>query len=257
MTDVSARARWPRSPSWLALLAVPLLALGLTGCAPDGPTVLVLGDSITAEVHASPEASYWLAQTTTHVDWAGTLFMSSPCNGLQAVRQLKYVPDVVIINYAGNHGSFTQNCMNGETGKALVDRYLADIGAIGRLLKNGHTRISLVGAPARQERHVNSEDVYNAMAGFAHDHHLTFIDGGAYITPGRVMSRTGPCLRRETGQYCGAAGPGRNYIRDEALVHLCPGPIDVYGRCDYYSSGAVRLAIQFQAAIDQAVKPRP
>ncbi|MCU1483810.1 MAG: hypothetical protein JWN67_556 [Actinomycetia bacterium] len=240
----------------MALVALPLLGATLTACTPPPPRVLVLGDSISSEVRASSEATHWLDQSSNNVDWSGTRFMSAPCNGLRALRDLKYVPDVVIINYIGNNFSFSENCMNGEQGQALVDRYLRDLGAIGRALKNGHTRISIVGSPAHAAHRADSDAIFTAYKKFATDHHLTFVDGGAYLTPDRVPVRTAACLKRETGRYCGTTGgPGRNIIRDKDLEHLCPGPIDVYSRCQSYSSGAVRLGIQFGVAIDKAVLP--
>ncbi|MCU1455712.1 MAG: hypothetical protein JWN46_3858 [Acidimicrobiales bacterium] len=238
----------------LAAVAVwPLLLLGVRPHVPDPPRVLMLGDSITSEVRASPDASSWLAGA--RLDWSGTLFQSAPCNGLESLTQLAAAPDVVIINYAGNHGSFRYNCMNGEVGQALVDRYVLDVAAIVHALDNGRTRIAIVGAPARFSR--DGEAIVAALHQFADEHEITWVDGGAEITPGRRLAFVAACLPIERGRACGTDRPGTNIIRDPYLDHLCPGRIDVFGRCPRYSSGAVRLALQFARAIRTASLPQP
>jgi hypothetical protein len=234
---------------------MPLLAVSLTSCQPAGPRVLVLGDSLTVEVKASQKAVHWMTPAGASIDWSGSLFMSAPCNGLAALAKLNYVPDVVIVNYSGNNGSFTDNCMAGETGTALVNRYLADYGKIGQRVHNGHTRLVIVGAPARKPILADSNAVFTALQKWAGQHHLPFVDGGEYITPGRKLSRTAACLKRETGAACGSAGPGRNIIRDPQEEHLCAGDITIVGTCGVYSSGAVRLGIMLGQAITVAKVP--
>jgi hypothetical protein len=126
-----------------SLLLAALAAAGLVSCQPTGPRVVIFGDSITVESRGSGDWARILS--AYQVDWSGTKFMTAPCNGLVYARNLRYVPDVVVINYSGNRGSFSENCMAGETGQALVDRYRTDVQALIDRYRNGRTKVVIVG----------------------------------------------------------------------------------------------------------------
>ena len=84
---------------------------------------------------------------------------------------------------------------------------------------------------------------------------MAFYDGGRLLTPDRdVPTRAATCLSpRETGSRCGTSqDPRKNYIRDAQLEHLCPTGGTVDGSCGMYSSGAVRLTLNFRDAIKVA-----
>lgn len=244
----------------LAALAISATAAGaLSACQPTNPRVVIFGDSITVESKGSGD---WRTILSGYeVDWSGTRFMTAPCNGRTYARNLRYVPDVVIINYSGNRGSFNENCMSGETGDALVARYRADVQALIDRFRNGKTKVVIVGAPARQGNLAEGNAIFNDLRTLANaaTNRVGFYDGGRLITPNRVLSREADCLSpRETGTAgrCGTAPGGtRNLIRDSKLDHLCPlgGALD--GTCNVYNSGAVRLSLNFRDAIPVAKVP--
>ena len=242
-----------RARPLLVALAVATVAVGLSACQPK-PRVLVLGDSLTLEAKGSGQASFWLSDYA--IDWQGTSYMSAPCNGLAVARKVTYVPDVVVINYAGNRGSFQNNCMAWETGPALAERYRADVQAIIDRFRNGTTKIVVVGAPTRRRSMADDNVVFDALAQVAADpaNGVAFFDGGRWITPNRTQTtRAATCLSLETGDRCGTSqDPTKNYIRDSEHEHLCPLGGSLDGSCGMYSSGAVRLTLNLADGIRAA-----
>ena len=236
----------------LALIAA---ASGLSACQPSGPRVLIFGDSLTIEAKGSGRPASIL--TGYSIDWAGTKYMTSPCNGIAVAKKVTYVPDVVVINYAGNTGSFQDNCMKGEHDQALADRYGKDVQTLINRYRNGHTKIVIVGAPARRPTLVQSNLVFAEMQAVATDsaNRVAFYDGGRLLTPDRThISRVATCLSpRETGATCGTSkDPKKNYIRDAEYEHLCPTGGTIGGTCGMYSSGAVRLTLNLRDGIKAA-----
>lgn len=250
-----------RSARPLLVAAALALCTGLvTACQPPtGPRVLIFGDSITIESKGSGDFASILSGY--RVDWTGTMYMSAPCNGLALAKKVTYVPDVVIINYAGNAGSFQDNCMAGEKDQALANRYRKDVQSLISKYRNGTTKIVIVGAPARKPTLAQSNLVFTTLQSLAADpaNQVGFFDGGRLITPNRnAPGRTAACLSpRETeGGKC--VPSGRNFIRDAQLEHLCPTGGTIGGTCGQYSSGAVRLTLNFRDAIPKAkVAKRP
>ena len=250
--------RTPTPARALAVLAAGLLgALGLSACQPSGPRVVIFGDSLTIEAKGSGDAASILAGY--QVDWSGTRFMMSPCNGVSAAKALSYVPDVVVINYAGNSGSFQDNCMAGERGTALAARYRRDVEALIDRFRNGRTKVVIVGAPTRRPSATDDNLVFAELRTLAAeaDNAVAFFDGGRNITPDRTATtRAATCLPRETGARCGTSqDPKKNYIRDADHNHLCPMGGTLAGTCDRYSSGAVRLSLNLLDAIRAAKVP--
>ena len=238
----------------LVLAAAAAVTLSLTACEPK-PRVLIFGDSITMESKGSGDSARILSPYA--LDWSGVKFMSSPCNGIALAKKVTYVPDIVIINYAGNSGSYQDNCMAGETGQALADRYRKDVQTLIDRYRNGTTKVVLVGAPSRKAQLADSNLVFASLQTVAQDtrNQVGFFDGGRLITPNRLVpTRAATCLSpRETGATCGtSADPTKNYIRDTALVHLCPTGGTINGTCGMYSSGAVRLTLNFRDGIKVA-----
>jgi hypothetical protein len=237
----------------LVALALSASAAVLTACQPPGPRVLIFGDSITIESRGSGDAASILSGY--QVDWTGTMYMSAPCNGIALAKKVTYVPDVVIINYAGNAGSFKDNCMAGERDQALANRYRKDVQTLISRYRNGTTKIVIVGAPARKATLAQSNLVFTTLQSLAADpaNQVGFFDGGRFITPNRnAPGRTAPCLSpRETrGGTCPSSG--RSMIRDAGIEHLCPTGGTIGGTCGQYSSGAVRLTLNFRDAIPKA-----
>jgi len=241
------------------LIAVAALATAgglVTACQPPtGPRVLVFGDSLTIEAKGSGDFASILSGY--RIDWTGTMYMTSPCNGIALAKKVTYVPDVVVINYAGNSGSFKDNCMAGEKGQALADRYRKDVQALIDRYRNGKTRIVIVGAPARKATLAQSNLVFTSLQSLAAapNNQVAFFDGGRLLTPDRLApTRAATCLSpRETGSRCGTSqDPKKNYIRDAQLEHLCPTGGTVNGTCGTYSSGAVRLTLNLRDGIKAA-----
>lgn len=244
----------------LALLGAVIVGISLTSCTPPGPRVLIFGDSLTIEAKGSGDATSILQGYA--VDWSGTKYMTSPCNGIAAAKKITYVPDIVIINYAGNSGSFQENCMAGEKGDALAARYRKDVQTLIDRYRNGKTKVVIVGAPARKPSLVQSNLVFTTLQALAADpvNQVGFFDGGRLLTPDRLApTRAATCLSpRETGSRCGTSqDPTKNYIRDAQLEHLCPTGGTINGACSGYSSGAVRLTLNLRDGIKVAKVPRP
>jgi hypothetical protein len=237
----------------LVLASLAMAAGALTACQPPtGPRVVIFGDSLTIEAKGSGDAASILSGY--RVDWTGTKYMTSPCNGLALARKITYVPDVVVINYAGNSGSFQDNCMAGEKGQALADRYRRDVQALISRYRNGTTKVVVLGAPARKATLAQSNLVFTTLRSLAADpaNQVGFFDGGRLLTPDRNLpTRAASCLSpRETGSRCGTSqDPKKNYIRDAQLEHLCPTGGTINGTCGMYSSGAVRLTLNIRDAI--------
>lgn len=239
----------------LVALALAGSAGTLTACQPPtGPRVVIFGDSLTIESKGSGDAASILSGY--RVDWTGTMYQSAPCNGIALAKEVAYVPDVVVINYAGNSGSFKYNCMGGERDQALADRYRKDVQTLISRYRNAKTKIVIVGAPARKATLTQSNLVFTTLQSVAADpaNQVGFFDGGRFITPNRgAPARTAACLSpRETQGRCGTGGAGRNTIRDAQLEHLCPTGGTIGGTCGTYSSGAVRLTLNFRDAIAKA-----
>ncbi|HWJ64164.1 MAG TPA: hypothetical protein VNS19_19495 [Acidimicrobiales bacterium] len=238
----------------LVVLALAVSAGLVTACQPPtGPRVVVFGDSLTIEAKGSGDFATILSGY--RVDWTGTMYMAAPCNGIALAKKVTYVPDVVIINYAGNSGSFQDNCMAGEKDQALADRYRKDVQTLISKYRNGTTKIVVVGAPARKSTLAQSNLVFTTLQSLAASsaNQVGFFDGGRLITPNRsAPARMAACLSpRETeGGRC--ASGGKNMIRDAQLEHLCPTGGTIGGTCGQYSSGAVRLTLNFRDAIKAA-----
>jgi hypothetical protein len=238
----------------LSVVAAAAIATLLASCQPQGPRVLVFGDSITIESRGSGEAASIMKDYA--VDWAGVKYMTAPCNGLAIARTISYVPDIVVINYAGNKGSFQDNCMKGESGQALADRYRRDVQALIDRYRNGKTKIVIVGAPARKRSLAEGNLIFTTLKSLAgaSNNQVAFFDGGRFITPDRTLTtRAATCLPRETGAKCGTSqDPRKNYIRDVDHEHLCPTGGTLNGTCGMYSSGAVRLSLNLRDGMQQA-----
>lgn len=240
------------------LLAIIVAGLGNlaggTGAAAapaKGATVLVLGDSLTAEAHLSGESTTRLADY--RVDWSGSLFGSAPCNGLATARSTRYRPDVVVVAYSGNAGSMVKNCMNNESGAALTRRYVTDVEAIIDRFAHSRTRVVIVGAPVRMDRRADADAIFRALRSLAARSGVAFVDGGRTITPGRTFRASGRCLPGEA--RCGNARPGANVLRSGDRVHFCPTGPDFFGNCSTYSSGAVRYTEALGAGIRASKAP--
>lgn len=246
-----------RTARLLLVVAALATASGLvTACQPPtGPRVVIFGDSLTIEAKGSGDFASILQGY--RVDWTGTMYMTSPCNGIALAKKVTYVPDVVVINYAGNSGSFKDNCMAGEKGQALADRYRKDVQTLIDRYRNGKTKVVIVGAPARKPTLTQSNLVFTTLQTLATApaNQVAFYDGGRLLTPNRnVPTRAATCLSpRETGDRCGtSADPKKNYIRDAQLEHLCPTGGTISGTCGTYSSGAIRLTLNLRDGIKAA-----
>src|SRR3954470_11894502 len=242
----------------VAVVALLVVSAGvLTGCTP-GPRVVILGDSITIEAKSYPGTASILKGYSA--DWRGAKYMTSPCNGIAFVKTLTYVPDIVVVNYAGNRGSYQDNCMAGESGDALAARYRKDVQWLINHFRNGKTKVVIVGAPVREGELAGDNLVFTALQQLAADpsNAVKFFDGGRYITPDRTRpTRAATCLSSETGSHCGtSADPKKNYIRDANREHLCPTGGTLNGTCDMYSSGAYRLALHLPDALKHRKVPR-
>jgi hypothetical protein len=210
-----------------------------------GARVLVLGDSLTAEAWKSGRPE--LTLKSWKMDWAGSKFGSTACDGYAVARSVP-LPDVVIVSYSGNAGLYS--CVT--KGNTLSEKYQYDLNRIIDFYKGKGVRIVVVGAPKRATE--GTEAVYKAMKSTAAARGVPWMDGGNTITPNRAATvpRTATCLAGEPS----CRSNGTNIIRNADLTHFCPTDVDFYGRCGTYSSGAYRfnLALNHAVTISKAVK---
>ncbi len=174
---------------------------------------------------------------------------TAPCDWLQ--KELPLTDEtVVVFSFIGN--SLTPCMDDGAgghlTGRAVVDRYRADITTLATEVRDAGARVLLVGQPARGDSEAGNDlvDGLNEMyAALATELDVGFVDAGASIEhPDGSFAESLPC---ETGESCGPAGT--NVVRNDDGLHLCPGPPDPVP-CAVYSSGAHRFATAIADAIN-------
>jgi len=232
----------PRSCLGVGLLLLPLVACG-DG---SGTEVVLVGDSIAQE--AAPFLREQLGDTKVRDRFLGG---TAPCDWLGEDLEVTSTR-IVVISFTGN--SLTP-CMGDDAGgflrgKALVDRYRADLTTMVDQVRAEGAPVILVGQPQRgpaaasADADVEVAGINGIYTELAEADGVTFVDAGAAVeAPDGSFAATLPCLPGEV-----ACGPdGTNPVRNDDGVHLCPGASDP---CPVYSSGAFRFADAIAAAIE-------
>jgi hypothetical protein len=216
-------------------LALALL-LGATACEPDRPLAIVYGDSLVWE--AGREIRQWGAARGYRVE-IRQRFGGAPCSLFDEMRaDRSRRPEKVILSFAGND-RYLEPCV----GTDLTASYRAQMQEVKRIWTGSGTGVSWAAAPYHPAP--GAEVAQDAMRAEAYRQGLGVVDGGRYVTPGRVWSWTQPCMAGEPcvgSQINRAVAPGRNIVRSSDRVHFCPGAGHGFDRCPTYSSGAWRYA---------------
>lgn len=226
-----------------AALAALVVMVGLASCQPARPTVIYYGDSLVwdsaTEIRSWTAARGWDAILRTR-------FGGAPCSLFAEMREdRRRPPAVVVISFAGN-GPYLAPCV----GSDVPASYRAQMAEVERIWRGSGTRlvwvrVPLIPVPA-------SEAAIDVMAAEAPKLGMRVLDGGRHISPGGVYAWTQPCMPGERcvgSQINSAVPPGRNIVRANDKVHLCPGPGKGFNPCPTYSSGAWRFARVLSEAV--------
>ena len=245
---VSTRRRAHR----VLLTATVTLVAVLSGCsrrgAGDARDVVLVGDSIALEA-----APYLRSALDGPELEERTFGGSAPCDWLGndlGVRRHQ----VVVISFIGN--SLTDCMADGAgghlQGAAVVERYRADVAELVRQVRSAGATVLLVGQPQRGPAALGEAQTDLVVTGLdevyadlAQAEGVGFVDAGASLEreDGSFAAEL-PCLSEEP--ECGP--DGRNPVRSDDGVHLCPGPSR--SPCPVYSSGAFRFARAIAEALE-------
>lgn len=219
----------------LGTLAVALvLSTGLVGCEAR-PRVIVYGDSLVWE------SGTYIRQWAAAWGWDATLrfrFGGAPCSLYDEMRWDEVSrPEKVIITFAGN-SSYLAPCVGAD----ISASYRAQMREVKRIWAGSGTELVWAAVPFIPQP--DSEPAQIAMREESLRQGIRVIDGGKYVTPGRVWRWTLPCM---PGEYCNGhqldskVTPGHNIVRANDLTHFCPGAGHGLDPCAHYMSGAWRF----------------
>lgn len=226
----------------IVLLAALVVAPQAGAQVAPRPRVLLFGDSLLVE--AASQVRTMAAKAGVDVD-VEALGGTAVCDWIPAApaTRARFRPDVVVLAFYGNNLTpCTRDALQRTvTGPALGMRYLVDVLRMIDTLR-GVRSIYLVRPPAPKWWNVGAQAVDAAYVDTVLLRPGTrVIEGGGYISPGRVWSATQPCLKEEP-----CVGPTinrlrRNVVRAGDGLHFCPTGY-ANGRCAEWSSGAYRYA---------------
>ena len=156
-------------------------------------------------------------------------------------------PDVVVIQYVGNNAAECVSGPDGEPlmGRALVERFEADVRAATELFATNGARVVLVGGPHAPglpgKASLGIADAYNRIvndwAGFDLGR-VRYADAAATVTDDHVYERRLPC-RDDEGPDEGCVD-GEVTVRHLDRIHFCPTDYNELV-CPVPSPGAVRF----------------
>lgn len=239
--------RWTAVPLGVVALITAADPVSERPMAAAADEVVLVGDSLAQET--SPYLERQLGDTPlVEQYWGGT----APCDWLG--KDFHATADsVVVISFTGN--SLTP-CMAGDDGeflhgRALIDKYWADVGALVAGIRSTGARVVLVGQPQRgpaatagTEAAMEVEGINEMYAALAQADGVSFVDAGAAVeTRDGDYATSLPCLPGEV--QCGILGD--NVVRNDDGVHLCHGAAP--DPCAEYSSGAYRFAAAIAGAL--------
>ncbi len=268
VTTASARAR-RRGPqrravaAGLALLAIAALAGAVVRREPPPPPaglVILYGDSLSMEATIGfvPEMGR-LAEAEIVLRAVPGL---SPCNALDQMQaDLALQPHVVVIQYVGNNAAECVSGPDGEPlmGRALVERFEADVRAATDMWVTNGARVVLVGGPHAPglpgKASLGIADAYNRIvndwAGFDLGR-VRYADAAATVTDDHVYERRLPC-RDDEGPDEGCVD-GRVTVRHLDRIHFCPTDYNELV-CPVPSPGAVRFGEEMARVAALALDP--
>lgn len=195
---------------------------------PDG-RVILYGDSLSYEAGGAFRAEI---ERTTDAEVVNRVVPGlSPCDMLDTMADdLELDPTVVVIQYVGNNASGCSLGPDGEelTGRALADRYEADVRAATELFAADGVRVVLVGGPdapglpgdASLEIGEVYYDIVNEWAGRDLGQ-VRYADAASTVTldDGTYTDRL-PC-RDDEGADEGCVD-GEVVVRSPDRIHFCP-----------------------------------
>lgn len=250
--DTAAPRRWPSRNVALAGLVALSVLVGVVALVrqppprPDG-RVILYGDSLSVEAAAAFQAE---VERTTDTDVVVRAIPgTSPCDALDQMEQdLALDPTVVVIQFVGNNASPCIQGPGGEelTGRALADRFEADVRAATEMFATEGVRVVLVGGPpapglpgdASLEIADAYDDIVNEWAGRDLGQ-ARYADAAATVTgPDHSFVRRLPC-RDDEGEDEGCED-GEVVVRSADRIHFCPVEHDEFA-CPEPAPGARRF----------------
>jgi hypothetical protein len=219
-----------------ALLAAALVVSTIGAGRAARPIVIVYGDSLVWESASEIRAWSGARGFDAVVRWR---FGGAPCASFAQMRADRALrPAAVIISYVGSTHRY-----NPCVGTDLDASYRLQIQQWRSIWSGSGAELVWAAVPRIQIDWV--EAVQNTMFAESVRLGISVVDGGTYISPGRVWYWTQPCMAGERcvgSQISSLVPPGRNIVRAADRVHLCPGGSHGLDPCPYYSSGSWRFA---------------
>jgi hypothetical protein len=200
------------------------------------PVVIVYGDSLVWE--SAREIRAWSAARgyDAVVRWR---FGGAPCASFDQMRADRALrPKAVIIAFVGSTHQY-----NPCVGTDVDASYRAQIRTWKEIWTGTGVRLLWAAVPLIRIDWVEAVQV--SMSDEATRLGIRVVDGGKYVSPGRVWYWTQPCMPGERcvgSQISRLVPPGRNIVRSSDRTHFCPGPPHGLDPCRYYSSGSWRYA---------------
>jgi hypothetical protein len=271
-SSVAARPRTPRQSTPRRRLtavtvaaAVLLAGVGAAGLrhppGRPGGLVILYGDSLATE--ASGAFVGELARTSDAEMITRPVPGAAPCDAIEAMQaDLALRPTVVVIQFAGNSASDCSRGPGGErlTGRAHLDRTIADVRAATELFATRGTRVVLVGGPDVPGLPGNPglplADAYNLIVNEWAGRDLgrvRYADAAATVSgPDHSYVDRLACHDGE-GEDEGCID-GEVVVRSDDRIHLCPRP-DRSLVCPVPSPGARRFGEEMARVARQALDP--
>lgn len=245
----------------LALVALSLAVLGLTGCAPR-PRIAYFGDSLTAESHGQLAFTFGPGYHLEFQSFGGTALCDYRDRIVAAARTH---PAAVVLAFSGNAGT---ECIRpfAATLAGQEARYRWDATLLAHDLAALGVPLVLVGAPPVIGPRADVNTIYRTLAA-ENPRWVHFVDAGAAVAaPDGSWTATLPCRPFEAADP-GAFGcqDGQIPVRSPDRLHFCPtwAILDGFARnptdapCPLYSAGALRYSQAVADAVHAIVPAGP
>ena len=248
----------------LALVGVAVLAGAIAQREPPPPPeglVILYGDSLSMEASIGfvPEMNR-MAEVELFVRPVPGI---SPCDALEQMRaDVALHPDVVVIQFVGNNASPCVLGSDGEqlTGRALVERFEADVRTATELFATNGTRVVLVGGPHApglpSKASLGIADAYNRIVNEWAGRDLgrvRYADAAATVTDEDHMYEDRLPCREDEGPSEGCV-EGEVTVRNPDRIHFCPTEFNELV-CPEPSPGAVRFGEEMARVAALALDP--
>lgn len=229
-----------------------------------GERVVLYGDSLSVE--AGPGFVAAMGRSSrARVEVKATPGIA-PCDALDAMRadaEGPSPPAVAVLEFAGNNSTRCVADASGAPlrGRALAERYTADVRAAVELFAANDVRVVIAGPPPAPGLPGQATELID-------EGYLALVTEWAGIDIGRVRyARAGNAVAGEDRSYVASLpcrdgeGPdegcdgGRIAVRSPDRIHFCPAGLSGGWACPVHSSGAERYGEEMARVAAQALDP--